>query len=441
MILRKYQLDLIDATRTSFKNGKKRPLVVLPCGAGKTVCFADMASKHINKFDGGYVWFLVHRRELIKQTIDTFEELNIPKDNIFIGMVQTVTRNLEQYKTPSFIIFDEAHHAKAKTWYNIIEHFNKTHIIGLTATPERRDGKGLGDIFDDLIIGAEADWLIKNGYLSEYDYIAPPVGNMEFRMKGIDYDLDEFSSVLLKSKIYGDIEKYIDKNRKTIIYCPTIKFSQQLCEKIGATHFDGNTPKEERDEIIKKFKNGEIKILSNVDLIGEGFDVPDCEVIILLRPTQSLSLYIQQSMRGLRPSKGKRATIYDLVGNVYRHGMPTEHRDWSLDSVQRRAKNPSAEPDIIVRRCSNCQRVYSGTGRICPYCQNDNKQTRKEIEENKKIELEIIEKIEKNNNRKEIGKARTFEELVRIGERRGYKNPVYWANMIIKSRRNRNERL
>ena len=431
MKLRRYQIDLINNTRQAFVN-YKRPLVVLPCRAGKTVCFADMTDKHINKTNG-YVWFLVHRRELIEQTQETFKQFNIPTDNVFIGMVQTVTRNLDKYKRPTMIIFDECHHAKAKTWTNIIDYFPNVPMIGLTATPIRMDGKGLGSIFDTLVMGEQSNELMKQGWLSEYDYYAPSIGNLEWKFKGVDYDLTDVTASLLKSKIYGEIEKYIDPKRKTIIYSPSIEFSKSLCARLGATHFDGNTPKKERKDIIDKFRSGEIMLLSNVDLIGEGFDIPDCEVVILLRPTMSLSLYIQQSMRCLTPAPGKRATIYDLVGNVYKHGMPTEDREWSLTD-KTVVRNKSGEEDIIVRQCKSCRLVYSGIEQICPYCGHNNGQTRRQIEEAEQVELEKIEKVKRKKERMQVGIASSYEELIAIGRKRGYKNPSYWAKMILSSR-------
>ena len=429
MQLRPYQTQLINDTRNVFKK-HNRPLVVLPCGAGKTVCFADMAHRHISLYNG-YVWFLVHRRELIKQTHDTFSEFGIPEDNVFIGMVQTITRHPERYKKPTLIIFDEAHHAKARSWYNIIDYFNDVPMIGLTATPIRRDGKALGDIFDVLVEGANAEELIKQGYLSEYDYYAPHISNMEYKLRGTDYDLDDVTAQLLKSKIYGDIKKYIRVDKKTIIYCPSVAFSKSL-ESLGVVHFDGDTPKNKRDEIVDKFRKSEIMTISNVDLVGEGFDVPDCDTVILLRPTMSLSLYIQQSMRCLRPGVNKRATIYDLVGNCYRHGLPTEPRDWSL-TQDSKVRNSSGEEDIIVRRCHKCELIYRGISSICPYCGNENGKTRKQIEIDNAIELEQIKKIE----RRKVGMARTRDELIAIGKARGYKNPVYWANMILSGRKKR----
>jgi superfamily II DNA or RNA helicase len=306
-------------------------------------------------------------------------------------------------------------------------------MIGLTATPFRKDGKPLGDIFDVMVEGERAETLIEQGWLAPYDYYAPPSKDMEWKMRGIDYDLNDVTASLLKSKIYGDVQKYLDPARKTIIYSPSIEFSEHIP---GVVHFDGNTPKKRRKQIIDDFRSGKIRALSNVDLIGEGFDVPDCDTVILLRPTMSTGLFIQQSMRALRPSPGKRATIYDLVGNVHRHGMPTQDRDVGLDKSIK-PRNPTGEKDILVRRCDKCQLIYEGTERLCPYCGHDNGKTRQQIEVEKEVELRRIEKVKKRKKRMEVGRARTYKELVAIGKKRGYKNPSYWAKMILNGRKKR----
>lgn len=429
MKLRDYQIDIVERTRIAFRT-YKRPLVVLPCGSGKTVCFADMASRHIARSpQTAYVWFLVHRRELIEQTQRTFDAFGISREHVFIGMVQTITRHPERYAKPTLIIFDEAHHAKAKSWTDIIEYFDGTPMVGLTATPARQDGRPLGDIFDTLVIGPDADTLTERGWLAEYDYYAPHSTDLTYRVRGADFDLTEFADVLLRSKIYGDIKKYIHPDRKTLIYSPSVAFSRSLAS-LGVTHFDGETPTAERERIISQFRSGKIMALSSVDLVGEGFDIPDCDTVLLLRPTRSLALYIQQAMRCLRPSVGKRAVIYDLVGNVYRHGMPTESRDWSL-TTSARVRNESGEPDITARECSRCHRVYAGTERICPYCGNDSGKTRKQIEQDEAAELVQVKKIE----RRQQSRAQTLDELIAIGRQRGYKNPEYWARIVIASRR------
>lgn len=444
MILRDYQEQLISNTRLAFKNGYKRILCVLPCGGGKTVCFAYMAQNHILKNAiKNKVWFLVHRQELIEQTISTFEKFNIDMNNIFVGMVQSVSRNISKYGEPTMIIFDEAHHATAKTWQNIIDAFPDIPIVGLTATPCRMNGDSLGKVFQKMILGVTSNYLLEHNYLSQYEYYAPKIDYILPKIKGNDYDNSEIE---FDKKIYGNVLNYIDLNKKTIIYCPNIAFSNNLMnlinEKFGnvSIHFDGGTDKKLRKKIISDFREDKIRILLNVDLIGEGFDVPDCDCVMLLRPTQSTALYIQQSMRCLRPAPNKKAIIYDFVGNAYRHGMPTEDREWSLENKVK-CRNSNGMPDIVSRMCNKCYRVYSGNNRICPYCEHDNGKTQKQIEEDKKAELEKIEAIEKKKNRIEVGMCKDKQSLIALAKQRGYKNPAYWAETILKARKNKYNRI
>jgi len=437
--LREYQKLIIKDTQKAFSNGYKRPLVVLPCGAGKTVCFADMARRHVaqNMADNN-VWFLVHRQELVDQTIETFKMFGIPMGNVFVGMVQSLASKIRRgipLEKPTLIIFDEAHHATAKTWQSIIDYFEGVPMLGLTATPTRMNGDSLGHIFDTLVLGVDEQYLMSGGYLAGYDYYAPQIINDSLKMRGSDFDQEHVASILEERKIYGNVLKYIDNKRKTIIYAPTIAFSEHLAHIIpGAVHFDGNTPKEERRQIVKDFKSGAIRVLINVDLIGEGFDVPDCDTVILLRPTQSYALYIQQSMRALRPKKDyRKAIIYDLVGNVFRHGLPTAPKEWRLNE-RTKVKNASGEPDVLVRTCNKCLLAYSGTKPICPFCKHDNGKTRKQLEEEKQAELIKIENIERKQKRMQQGQAQDYDALVALGKQRGYKNPHYWAKQILKSR-------
>lgn len=441
MILRPYQHDLVAMTRDAFKQGYRRPLVVLPCGAGKTVCFADMAHRHVTTREGAYVWFLVHRRELVAQTLATFDAAGIPRERVMVGMVQTVSRHTDRYTPPTLIIFDEAHHATATTWRRVTEAYPSVPVIGLTATPVRLNGDALGMIFDHLVVGAEADWLREHGYLAPYDYYAPRTVDMRtVTVRGADYDPDEVTDVLIESRVYGDVLRYLDTTHQTIIYCPSVRYSTELAVRLreaGVTveHFDGTTPTRDRDRIVEAFRRGELRVLTNVDLVGEGFDIPDCDTVMLLRPTQSVALYIQQAMRCMRPkSSHSRATVYDFVGNCYRHGMPTETRAWSL-SGRLTCSNPSAEPDVMVRRCEGCHLVYGGVSPVCPYCGHDNGKTRREIQAEEKAELERIESVTRIQRKREQGMASTYEELVRVGRERGYKNPHHWARMIYNSRR------
>lgn len=443
MELREYQKQLIQSVRLDFKE-HKRILAVAPCGSGKTIMFAYMCNEHLKKNKSGYVWFLVHRQELIEQTINTFSANHIDTSRVLIAMVQTVSRHIDTYTKPSMIIFDEAHHSTANTWNNILLSFPDTPVIGLTATPCRLNGESLGKIYQSMQVGVSANRLIAHNYLAPYDYYAPHINleDAKFEVKGSDYDTKDVESKLDKSKIYGDIFKYIDLERKSIVYCPTVAFSNKIVDLINshyskrvACHFDGNTPKSERAEIISKFRSGEIRILSNVDLIGEGFDVPDCDCIFLLRPTMSTALYIQQSMRCLRYQPNKKAVIYDFVGNVFRHGMPSDNHEWNL-KTKVKMKNTSTEKELVVRECKSCFRVYRGTNPICPYCGANNGKTRKQIEQERKADLEKIENIQKKKERSQVGMCQNFGELVELGRKRGYKNAVGWAYNVMRGRNN-----
>lgn len=398
--------------------------------------FAYMAARHLDMHKNAFVFFLVHRRELVQQTVSTFDALGISRDRVYIGMVQSQAK-LKNLAEPSMIMFDEAHHATAKTWTNVIDMFPNSITIGLTATPIRMSGAPLGHIFDSIVCGPNTKQLIENKYLAPFEYYAPKLSSInpsEFITRGSEFDQTQVSEIYLKSKIYGDVRKYIDLSRKTIIYCPTLEFSRVLEREIeGVVHFDGSTPAAERLSIVERFRNGEIRVLSNVDLIGEGFDVPDCDTVILLRPTKSTALYIQQSTRAMRYQPGKVAKIFDLVGNVFLHGMPDEDRVWTLDKSMK-ARNRTEVEEVTVRTCKTCMRAYPGTNRICPYCSSDNGKTPHQIKQELQAELEKIEKIEKYNNRREQGQAQSYEQLIALGVKRGYKNPSYWAKNIIRSR-------
>lgn len=336
------------------------------------------------------------------------------------------------YFANGFLVHN-CHHYVSKTFNRILEAFPAP-CVGLTATPARLDGSGLGQIFDAMWTGPDPDWFVERGWLSEYDYFAPKVNlyDAKWMPKGADFDQQDASDKLDKIGIYGDIRKYLDPRRKTIVYAPTVAMSRKVAEEIGpmARHFDGDTPKAERDATMDAFRRGDIRVLCNCELIGEGVDVPDCDCVMLLRPTKSTALYIQQSMRCLRPNPGKKAVIYDFVGNVFRHGLPTQHHEWSLNGRVKAHKETEAEDDFAIRICSACMRAYRGKDRICPYCGHDNGKTRAEIEEEKEAELEQIRELKRDERKK----AWTFEQLVELGRSRGYRNPVGWAYCVMRGR-------
>jgi len=434
LILRNYQTDIVNKTRQAFKQGFKSPLIVLPCGSGKTAVFAWMASQSQAK--GLIVWFLVHRQELLTQTIDTFNRFDIPTDKITIAMVQTIANHLEDYPKPDLIVFDEAHFSAAKTWGKIIEAFPDAYKIGLTATPCRLDGKPLGKIYDTMITGITAKELIQDGMLSKYTYYSATLADFaKVKTKCGDYDQEQAAEILSKSAILGGVVQHykeLANNKKAICYCPTIKFSENIADifqsaGINAVHFDGNTPEKQRKDIIAKFRTGEIKILCNVDLISVGFDVPTAECCILLRPTQSVALFIQQAMRALRPLPGKIAIILDHVGNALRHGLPDNTWDWSLTEKPKR-KNKE-ENSVFVRQCEKCFFTFeTKKNTVCPNCGHENKKTVEEIkiiEAVKLQELKEAEAIIKKQARRNVHTCKDYSDLIEYGKKYGYKSG--WA--------------
>lgn len=410
MNLRPYQEDTLRNVYASMRSGHRRILIVLPTGAGKTVLFAWMANQ--TQQNDKTVWFLVHRRELMDQTIETFEKFNISRAKIHIGMVATVSNHLEKLPEPDLIIFDEAHHSSANTWLKIIERFPDAFILGLTATPCRLDGKPLGKIYSDMQIGVSTSELIDSGYLSKYRYFAPSVADLSgLTKRGADFDQEQAAEILMQKAIYGDVLKhwhqYAD-GLQTIVYCASIKHSQEVAEAfresgISAMHFDGCTPADERRKIVSNFRAGTIKVLCNVDLVGEGFDVPDCWCCVLLRPTASTTLFVQQAGRALRPQPGKTAIILDHVGNYARHGLPDDFRNWSLAQTLEKKSEYREDGTLTVRQCTNCYFTFPSGPDVCPNCGADIRKTKEEL---KRIEAIRLEEIKQNRRERAIETVR-----------------------------------
>ncbi len=340
-MLRDYQEDLIEQVREAYRRGYRSPCIVLPCGGGKSVIVAEIAKR--TTYNGNNVLFLIHRRELREQIISTFSRWGVDMSLCDVMMVQTAARRAEKLRVPSLVITDENHHCLASSYKTIYEEFPKAHFLGVTATPVRLNGDGLGDVNDVLINGVSAKWLIENNFLAPYDYYAPSVSDLTgIKISHGEYVASDIEKLLAKSTVFGDVigcYKKLAKGKQAICYCASIRHSEEMAAAfrkagIEAAHIDGSTPPAEREHIIEEFRRGAIDILCNVDLISEGFDVPDCECAILLRPTKSLTLFIQQSMRCMRYKPGKRAVIIDHVGNYARFGMPDDDRKWTLQDKQ-----------------------------------------------------------------------------------------------------------
>lgn len=424
MQLRPYQQELIENIRESIRNGNRSIVTVLGCGGGKSVIQAEIARSATAK--GNRVQFLVHRKELCRQITDTFIRQGVDMSLCSVDMVQTLSRRLDNIPEPALIITDEAHHGTANTYRKIYNKFPEALKLGFTATPIRLNKGGLGEIYQDLIQGVSTKWLIENNYLSPYKYYSVKLADTSnLHIRSGEYKVDEIACLMQNKEIYGEtITQWerIAKGRKTIVYCASVEASRMTADEFSNAGYisyslDGTTSESERRDVMERFRQGRIQILCNCDLFGEGLDVPDCECVVLLRPTQSLTLYIQQSMRSMRYMPEKTAIIIDHVGNCYLHGLPDDDRKWTLEPKSRQ------ETTVKIRECPNCYAVYAPTLNRCPYC---NYKATHEIQKNSRkiVNIDLVELIRQEDLRKiKLCDANltNFDEVVEFQKAHKYK--------------------
>jgi DNA repair protein RadD len=476
--LRPFQEDLIDRARQSIRKGSKNLLIVAPTGAGKTVLSASILGSGASR--GNRSWFINHRRELIRQSCRTFERSGIghgviasgfpANDNELVQVcgIQTLTNRLDDVRPPKTILWDEAHHVAAGGWASVFSLYPDVVHIGVTATPCRLDGMGLGEWFGEMIEGPTVRWLIDEGYLCNYRLFAPPsIDTSDLRRRGNDFRGSDIDALVAKSSIHGDVvEQYFKKaaGKRAVVFAPSVHHSQAVADRfnaagIPAIHLDGTTDAGVRDLAIQAFERGDIKVLTNVDLFGEGFDVPAIEVVILMRPTMSVGLYLQQIGRALRPiyadgfdlntrqgrldaiaaSAKPFAIVLDHVGNWEKHGLPDDEREWSLDSKvkQGKVKDADEEPEVKIRQCPSCYEVHKPSP-ACPFCGHHYQAVRK-LEQVEGDLVEVDKEAARRQARREQAAAKTLEDLIQLAERKNYKNPRKWASIIMDSRNKKAE--
>lgn len=341
------------------------------------------------------------------------------------------------------IAIHNCHHANSPSWAATIEALNPRWIIGLSATPCRLDGKGLSESFDTIVHGPAVADLIEMGFLSPYRIFAPSSVDLTgVKTTAGDYNRSDIDKLMDKPKIIGDAVAHYSKftpNARAVVFCTSILHANHVAEHFSASGFnaasvDGKMAKGERSEVLRKFEAGEIRVLTSCDLVSEGFDLPNIEVAISLRPTASLSLWLQQVGRCLRIAEGKDcAIILDHVGNTLRHGLPDERREWTLNPKKKKASrgNRDDAAEVNIKCCEKCFMVHKPAP-ICPHCGHVHPIVTREIEQ---VDGELVEldaaRI-KREVRIEQGRAQTLEELKAIEISRGYKNG--WAWHIFNSR-------
>lgn len=278
--LHNYQKKLVQQTRQELANGKNSVLIQSPAGSGKSVIIAEIARLTVKK--GGYVLFMVHRKELVEQITDSFKENNVDLSHCTIMTVGKIKNRLDKLPKPSLIITDETHHSLAKTYRDIYKHYSDVPRIGFTATPWRMNGKGFRDVYDSMVKGPSVKWLISNKCLAPFKYYSVNLVNSDKLKKSStgDYTNKSMDEAVGKT-IFGDVintYKKVANGQQAIVYAHSVEYSQIVANSfnqadISARHVDAKTHSTKREQIMTDFKAGKIKIICNVDLISEGFNV------------------------------------------------------------------------------------------------------------------------------------------------------------------------
>ena len=411
------------------------------------------------------VLFLVHRREILDQTITTFKKQKVDLNLTTLGMVQTLTRHIENIPEPRLIIVDEGHRALAKSYQRILKQFPKAIVLLFTATPHRTGRTQLDQIADDIIVGQSIHELTDKGFLAPFRYFQPPndFDSKLLKRSSTGDFTNESMQEAMSTKIFGHIVKQykrIADGMQAVVYTYSIDSAVEIARKfnsegISAIEVDGTTSKEKRDLAVRKFREQEIKILVNVNLFTEGVDLPNVDCVIMARPTASLALYLQFSMRCLNPRPGKTAIIIDHANNFKQFGYPDNNRDWkkAIKSGRQKSKSLLKDPGLSITTCDYCFAVVKASevkdGK-CPICGKPIKVhevkpvSDVDLVEATKERQRLIKEIVKNNLLKEVAnktvsELHTMKELQAYGKLHGYKKgwSFYMAKRkgILKSRK------
>lgn len=412
--LRDYQQDVVDKIYKSWQSGNRNVCAVLPTGAGKTLVFSKIIADH--KAHNQNCAAIAHRNELVSQMSCSLAMLGVqhrviassgtvgqiihkhrekfgksfvnPSERTAVIGVDTFVSRMDSLKSWAqqidLWVQDESHHLLTNNkWGKTINSFVNARGLGVTATPCRADGQGLGrwadGFMDDIIIGPTTRYLIEKGYLADYEIVCPKsdlnVENSPLSANG-DWSNQTLRKAAKKSKIVGDVvSNYIKyaNGRKAIVFATDVDTAEEIAQDfiasgINAASLNGKSVASYREQSIRQFESGNLQVLVNVDLFDEGLNIECCDVVIMARPTASLGKYLQAIGRALRPMPGKTALIIDHVSNVIRHGLPDMQREWTLNRRERRAKSLADPDEIPLTVCKNCLKPYEKFRTVCPYC-------------------------------------------------------------------------
>lgn len=439
------QQDLLERATNIMRSGCKSLLIQSATGSGKSVVASELVRRATNK--GSKTWFIVPRRDLIRQMSKTYSAFNLEHSFIaadyianpfaptHICSMQTLANRLDRLNPPNLAIIDEAH-VGGEGLDKLVKWLKQrgSYILALSATPTKLSGQGMGIWFDDMVCGLPIRKLINRGRLSDYKAFAPSHPDLSsIKISAGDYAKNQLSSYMEADRVLvGNAVAHYKKHamgKLGISYCVSIAHSKMVADSfnqagIPAAHMDGDTPEHERKRIITAYANRELLQLTNCDLLTYGFDLASqvgrdvtVECMSDLRPTKSLALQMQKWGRVLR-KKDFPALIFDHANNVSEHGLPCQEREWSLESKKKRSRE-QGEINIQVRQCDKCMFCHVPAS-ICPNCGYEYPIQSRDIEEvdGELEELKIAET--KKQERMEVGKAKTYAELYAIANARGY---------------------
>ena len=410
--LREDQMMLVERV---LQNIKEDNLVVSPSGSGKSYILAYLEKLLTEQ---GYLVYIYAPTIEVREQLDELMKGNV-SNNKTRGVIEDINSNND---APDYLLIDEAHHSEADTYQLLFEKYPKAVKIGFSATPERLDGKGLDNSYQNIIIGKSVRELIDNHILSEYKYYAPSttVGfQYSISPKYLKVHGESFFKAVKKDssyqkKIYADVLKtWLEKgeNKQTILFAPSIAMSKAFAKEFQqngtqAEHIDGLMKKADRKTTLEAFRKGEIKVICNVDLISEGFDMSDADCVILTRPTESLAMFMQQAFRAMRYREGKTAIILDHANNIALHGEIDQVFEWKLEGKENRGDNQGYERTVWERFNSNA--VFEKNVELKEVVKDYNGLYNKKIEEAIKLGnidgLKILLEIEKEARIVSVGK-------------------------------------
>jgi len=389
LTLRAYQQEAIEKTRAAFAARHRSILIVSPTGSGKTVLAAELIRNAVSRGRKGL--FLADRLELIDQASAKLDQVPVehgiimadhwrrrPEAPVQVASVPTLHRREGRPKA-DLVVADEAHKSLAPSYRRIIENYlqNGATVLGLTATPYLYDGRGLGELYSEMVVVAQTPDLIRDGWLVPIETFAP--GSPELAgvsVKRGDYDQGELEQACDRPTLVGNIVetwKKLAENRSTCVFAVSKKHARNLQQEflaagVAAEYLDDATPLTERRAVTARIASGESLVVANVGILSLGWDMPRVSCVVMARPTLSKALYLQQAGRGTRPHPGKdRLILLDHAGNVWRHGLPEVPQKFSLEGLLKPTKKDEMKPSGI-RICPQCFGVSPAGASRCRVC-------------------------------------------------------------------------